>query len=35
MDIAGGQDVAGLLEVEIGKRISDAVTDKLSLEYLE
>jgi len=33
-DIAGGQDVAGLLEAEIGKRISDAVTDKLSLEYL-
>jgi hypothetical protein len=32
-DIAGGQDVAGLLEAQIGKGISDAVTDKLSLEY--
>ena len=34
VDIAGGQDVASLLEAEIGKRISEAVTDRLSLEYL-
>jgi Mg-chelatase subunit ChlD len=34
VEIASGQDVAGLLEAEIGKRISEAVTDKLSLEYL-
>lgn len=34
VDIAGGEDVAGLLEDKIVKRISDAVTDKLSLEYM-
>jgi uncharacterized protein YegL len=34
VDIAGGQAVAGLLEAEISNRISEAVTDKLSLEYL-
>jgi hypothetical protein len=34
VDIASERDVAGLLEAEIGKRISDAVTDKLSLEYI-
>jgi uncharacterized protein YegL len=34
VEIASGQDVAALLEAEIGKRISEAVTDKLSLEYL-
>ena len=34
MDIAGEQDVARLMEAEIGKRISNAVTDKLSLEHL-
>jgi hypothetical protein len=34
MDIAGGQDAAGLLAAAIWQRISDAVTDKLSLEYM-
>ena len=33
VDIAGGGDVAEKLEAEIGKRISDAVSDKLSIEY--
>jgi Mg-chelatase subunit ChlD len=34
VDIAGGQDVTGVLEAEIGKRISEAVMDKLCLEYM-
>ena len=35
VQIAGGGDaVASVLEAEIGKRISDAVTDRLSAEYL-
>jgi Mg-chelatase subunit ChlD len=35
MDIANSsQDVAAILEKEIARRISDAVTDKLVLEYL-
>ena len=34
VEIAGGADVAVQLEAEIGKRISDAVSDKLSVEYL-
>jgi hypothetical protein len=33
VDIAGGQEVASLLESQIGKRISETVADKLSLEY--
>ena len=33
VDIAGGGNVAETLEAEIGKRISDAVSDKLSIEY--
>jgi uncharacterized protein YegL len=35
VQIAGGGDnVASVLEAEIGKRISDAVTNRLSVEYL-
>jgi Mg-chelatase subunit ChlD len=34
VDIASSQDVGSLLEAEIGRRIADAVTDKLSLEYI-
>jgi hypothetical protein len=34
VNIAGGQDVTSVLEDEIGKRISEAVTDKLCLEYM-
>jgi len=34
VDIAVGEDVVGLLEAEIGRRISDVVTDKLLLEYM-
>merc|ERR1712232_323783 len=34
VEIAGGSSVADVLEAEIGKRISDAVSDRLSLEYL-
>ena len=30
----GGDDVAKVLEAEIGKRISEAVTNRLSAEYL-
>ena len=33
-EIAGGAQVADLLEAEIGKRISDAIGDKLALEFL-
>jgi uncharacterized protein YegL len=33
VQIAGGKDVANVLEEEIGKRIYDAVTDRLSAEY--
>ncbi|KAL7474124.1 hypothetical protein ACHAW6_000118 [Cyclotella cf. meneghiniana] len=33
VSIASNQDVATLLESEITKRISEAVSDKLSLEY--
>eukprot|EP00980_Cylindrotheca_fusiformis_P025927 scaffold14918_cov77-Cylindrotheca_fusiformis.AAC.1 len=33
-NIAGGQEVASMLESQIGRRISEAVADKLSLEYL-
>ena len=32
--IAGGHAVADFIETEIGQRISEAVTDKLSLEYM-
>ncbi|CAJ1966717.1 unnamed protein product [Cylindrotheca closterium] len=32
--IAGGEDVTALMESQIGKRISDAVANKLSLEYI-
>jgi len=35
VDIAGGEVVAELLEAEIGRRISETVTDKLLLEYME
>mmetsp|Transcript_1454 Transcript_1454/g.3035 ORF Transcript_1454/g.3035 Transcript_1454/m.3035 type:complete len:1153 (-) Transcript_1454:103-3561(-) len=34
VDIAASQNVAEIFETEICKRISDAVSDKLSLEYL-
>ncbi len=34
VEIAGGANVAEKLEAEIGKRISDAVSDRLSVEYL-
>jgi uncharacterized protein YegL len=34
VDIASSQDVGSLLEAKIGRRIADAVTDKLSLEYI-
>ena len=34
VDIAGAANVANLLEAEIGNRISEAVTDRLSLEYM-
>ena len=34
VEIAGGSNVAAVLEAEIGKRISDAVSDRLSLEYV-
>ena len=34
VEIAGGSNVAQVLEAEIGKRISDAVSDRLSLEYI-
>jgi hypothetical protein len=35
MDIVlGGQDVALLLAAEIGKQVSDAVIDKILLEYM-
>lgn len=34
VQIAGGQDVAGLLEAEVGKRISEAVADRLAVEFL-
>lgn len=34
VDIATNGDVAEVLEAEIGKRISEAVSDKLSLEYV-
>ena len=34
VEIAGGSGVADVLEAEIGKRISDAVSDRLSLEYI-
>ena len=33
-EIAGGANVAGLLEAEIGKRLSDAVGNKLALEFM-
>ena len=33
VDIASTQNVSLLLESEIAKRISEAVSDKLSLEY--
>ena len=33
VQIAGGGDVAKVLEEEIGKRIYDAVTDRLCAEY--
>ncbi|KAG7352611.1 von Willebrand factor type A domain containing protein [Nitzschia inconspicua] len=33
VQIAGGSNVANVLEKEIGKRIYDAVTDRLSAEY--
>ncbi|KAL3941493.1 MAG: hypothetical protein SGBAC_004162 [Bacillariaceae sp.] len=33
-NIAGGEDVSALMESQIGKRISDAVANKLSLEYV-
>ena len=34
VEIAGGGDVADTLEAEIGKRISEAVSDRLDLEYI-
>jgi hypothetical protein len=34
VDIADKSYVVGLLEAEIGKRISDAVTGKLTLKYI-
>ena len=34
VSIAGGQDVAGLLEAEVGKKITEAVADRLAVEYL-
>ena len=34
VQIASGDAVASALEEEIGKRISDAVTDRISAEYL-
>ena len=34
VEIAGGDNVAGVLEAEIGKRISEAVSDRLALEYV-
>lgn len=34
VEIAGGKDVAVKLEGEIGKRISEAVVDKVALEFL-
>ena len=33
-EIAGGANVAGLLEAEIGKRVSEAVGNKLALEFM-
>lgn len=32
--IATGKEAAKVLETEVGKRISEAVMDKLSLEYM-
>mmetsp|Transcript_18198 Transcript_18198/g.39423 ORF Transcript_18198/g.39423 Transcript_18198/m.39423 type:complete len:1024 (+) Transcript_18198:344-3415(+) len=34
VNIAGGQDVAQVLQAEVAKRISEAVADRLSMEYL-
>jgi hypothetical protein len=34
VEIAGGAHVAGLFEAEIGKRVSEAVSDKVALEFL-
>ncbi len=34
VEIAGGSGVAEKLEAEIGKKISDAVSDRLSIEYI-
>ena len=34
VDIAGGGIMAEQLEAEIGNRISDAISDKLSIEYV-
>lgn len=34
VDITGGSSVADVLEAEIGKRLSDVVSDRLSLEYI-
>lgn len=34
VEIASGGDVVEVLQAEIGKRISDAVSDRLSLEYI-
>jgi uncharacterized protein YegL len=34
VQIAGGTDISNVLEAEIGKRIYDAVTDRLTAEYV-
>lgn len=34
VNIAGGQDVAQVLKAEVAKRISEAVADRLAIEYL-
>ncbi|KAL7565546.1 hypothetical protein ACA910_003823 [Epithemia clementina (nom. ined.)] len=34
VNIAGGQDVAQVLQAEVAKRISEAVADRLAIEYL-
>ena len=34
VEIAGGGSVVDKLEAEIGKRVSDAVSDRLSIEYI-
>jgi hypothetical protein len=34
VNIAGGQDVGIILTAEVGKRISEAVADRLAVEYL-